>query len=79
MDKCQILSLKIYVFTFRERVREGEKEGEKHQSVASHASAEDLAHNIGMCPDQKSNPQTFALWKDTKPTEPHWSGLNVKF
>ena len=41
----------IYVFIFRERGREGEREGEKHQCVlASHTPpTEDLAHNPGMC------------------------------
>ena len=30
--------------------------------------------NLGMCPDQESSPQPFALWKDTQPTEPYRSG-----
>ena len=38
---------KIYLFIFRERGREGEREGEKHQSVASHT-----------CPNQELNPQS---------------------
>ena len=43
----------IYLFIFRERGREGEREGEKHQCVvASHvAPTGDLACNPGMCPD----------------------------
>ena len=38
---------------FRQRGREGERGGEKHQCVvASHAPpTRDLAHNPGMCPD----------------------------
>ena len=46
----------IYLF-FRERGREGEKEGEKHQCVvASHVvPTGDLACNPGMCTDQESN------------------------
>ena len=42
---------------FRERVKEGEKEGEKHQCVvASHAPPTgDLAGNPGMCPDWEWN------------------------
>ena len=46
--------LKIfYFFIFRERGREGEREGEKHQCVVgSQASpTRDLAHNPGTCPD----------------------------
>ena len=43
---------RFYLFIFRERGREGEKEGEKHQCVvASHVPPTgDLAHNPGMCP-----------------------------
>ena len=33
----------------------------------------------GMCPDQESNSQPFALWDGTQPTEPHWSGLMYTF
>ena len=49
---------KKILFIFRERGREGEREGEKHQCVvASHARpAGDLACNPGMCPDRESNP-----------------------
>ena len=47
----------FYLFIFRERGREGEREGEKHHCVvASHvASTGDLAHNAVMCPDWESN------------------------
>ena len=43
---------KILKFIFRERGKEGEREGEKHQFVvASHMTpAGDLAHNPDMCP-----------------------------
>ena len=45
------------LFIFIERVREGERKGEKHQCVvASHmAPTGDLARNPGMCPDWESN------------------------
>ena len=48
--------LKI-LFILRERGREGEKEGGKHQCVvAFHVPPTgDLAHNPGMCPDWESN------------------------
>ena len=41
------------LFIFRERGREGEKEGEKHPCVvAPHLlPSGDLAHNPGLCPD----------------------------
>ena len=45
--------LEFYLFIFRERGREGEREGEKHQCVvASHTPPTgDLARNPGMNPD----------------------------
>ena len=48
---------KGFIYSFLEREREGEREGEKHQCVvASHASPTgDLACNPGMCPDWDSN------------------------
>ena len=56
-----VLLLRFYVFIFRERGREGEREGEKHQCVvASRAPPTgDLAHNPGMCPDCELNQQPF--------------------
>ena len=54
-----IISFKgfIYLFIFRERGREGGREGEKHQCVvASHTPPTgDLARNPGMCPDWDLN------------------------
>ena len=50
--------LKIfYVFIFRQRRREGKREGETHQCVvASHIPPTgDLAYNPDMCPDWESN------------------------
>ena len=51
----------FYLLIFRERGKEGEREGEKHQCVvASHTPPTgDLAHNAGMCPDWESNQQPF--------------------
>ena len=50
--------LRFYLFIFRQKGREGEREEEKHQCVvASHvAPTGDLACNPGMCPDWDSNP-----------------------
>ena len=52
-----LLFLRFYLFIFRERGREGEREGEKHQCVvASRAPPTgDLACNPVMCPDWESN------------------------
>ena len=44
---------KVYLFIFRVRGREGDREGEKHQCVVSSSvpPTRDLARNPGMCPD----------------------------
>ena len=36
-----------------------------------HTLTEDQTHNLGMCPDQESNQQHFALW--TAPNQPSHS------
>ena len=65
-----------YLFLFRERVREGEREGEKHQSVAScMPPTGDLACNPGMCLDQESSQQPFSSQAGAQSTEPHQPGL----
>ena len=54
---CNHFLKRFYLFNFRERGREGEEEGEKHQCVvASHVTPTgDLAHNPGMRPDWELN------------------------
>ena len=49
--------LRFYVFIFRDRGREGEREGDKHQYVVLSCvpSTGDLARNPGMGPDWESN------------------------
>ena len=61
---------------FRQRGREAEREGEKHQCVvASHApSTRDLACNPGTCPDWESNRRPFGLQAGTQSTDPHQAG-----
>ena len=51
LESLNIYFLKIFIYLFLERGREGGGEGEKHQCVvASHVShSGDLAHNPGMC------------------------------
>ena len=51
------------LFLFRERGREGEREGEKHQCVVASCvpPSGDLAHTLGMYPDWDSNLQPFDL------------------
>ena len=69
-------SLRLYLFIFRAREKEGEREGEKHQCVAaSHESpAGDLACNPGMCPDWELNRRSFGSQAGTQSTEPHQPG-----
>ena len=58
---------------FKERGREEEREGEKHQCVVvSHAPPTgDLACNPGMCSDWESNWRPFSSQASTQSTEPH--------
>ena len=71
----------FYLFIFRERGREGEREEENHQCVViSHAtSTGDVACNPGMCPDWESNQQPFGLQASAQSTEPHQSGQFLDF
>ena len=63
----------MYLFIFREKRREGERGGEKHQCVvASRAPPTgDLACNPGMCPDWESNQRSFGSQAGAQSTEPH--------
>ena len=76
--------LRFYLFIFREKGREGERDREKHQVwekcplVACPAPpAGDLACNPGVCPDQKSNWQLYGLQDNTQLTEPRQSGQKI--
>ena len=68
-------------FVCRQRGREGEREGEKHQCVVvSHAPPTgDLAHNPGMCPDWELNRWPFGSQAGTQSTKPHQPGLVFLF
>ena len=70
--------LRFYLFIFRQRGREGEREGEKHQCVvASHMPPTgDLASNPDMCPDWELNWQPFSSRTGAQSTEPHHPGLS---
>ena len=63
----------IHLFIFREKGREREREGEKHQCVvAFHAPATgDQALQPGMCPDWESNQQPFGSQASAQSTKPH--------
>ena len=66
------LFIRFYLFIFRERRREGEREGKKHQCVvASHMPpTRDLAWKPGMCPRLGFEPAAlwFAGWHSI-----HWA------
>ena len=65
-----------YLFIFRERGREREREGEKYRLVASNTPPTGgLAHKTGMRPDWESNQQPLGLQAGSQSTEPHQSGL----
>ena len=68
----EILFVKDFIYLFLERGREGQREGEKHQSVvASHTPpTRDVAYNSGMCPDWESNWRPFGLQVSTEPHQP---------
>ena len=72
-----LVSLFFLRFIFRQRRREGEREGEKHQCVvASHTPPTgDLARNPGMCPDWESNRRPFGSQAGAQSAEPHHPGL----
>ena len=71
--------LKI-LFIFRERGREGEREGEKYQCavVSQVATTGDLAPNPGTCPDWESNQRPFGLQAGGQSTELHQPGQFFK-
>ena len=64
---------KDFIYLFRDRGRDGEREGEKHQCVvASHVSPpRDLALNPGTCPDWESNWQPFGSQAGAQSTDLH--------
>ena len=61
---------------FREKGKEGEREGEKRQCVVvSHVPPTgELAHNPGTCPDWEWNQRPFGSQASTQSIEPHQRG-----
>ena len=54
---------------FKERRREGEREGEKHwcereTSTGCRSYGQDQTHNQGRCSDWEPNQQPFTSWED---------------
>ena len=68
--------LKFYLYIFRERGREGEREGAKHQCVVASGvpPTGGLAGNPGICPDWELNRRPFGSQASTQSTEPHQPG-----
>ena len=62
------------LFVFRERGREGSLKGKEKTSMCER-NIGCLSHAPNRCPDQEST-SDLCLPQDTKPTEPHHSGLN---
>ena len=81
LDSAFFFFPRCYLFVFREKGREGEREREKHQwVVASRAPlTRDLAQNPGMCPDWELNWRPFGSQAGTQSTEPHQPGLDPAF
>ena len=71
--------LRFCLFIFRERGRERERKGEKHQCVvASHmAPTAGLARNPGTCPAWEPKRATLGFAAHALSTEPHQPGLNL--
>ena len=69
---CMIFFFKDVIYLFSERGGRKEKEGKKHQWVASCVPPTgDMACNPGMCPDWESNRWPFGLQAHTQSKEPH--------
>ena len=65
----------IYIF---ERERERNIYVTENQSVISHMCPNwESTHNLGMCPDQRSNPQPFLGIQEDAPTEPPSHDTNI--
>ena len=73
---------KDYLFIFREKVREEGREGKhpcERETAITCLTDWDPTHSPGMCLDRESNWRPFTLQEDAQPTEPHWSGLFIRF
>ena len=70
----------LLIYFFRERGKEGEREGEKHPGVVASGMPPtgDLARNPGMCPDWESKQRPFGSQVRTQSTELHQPGLEWK-
>ena len=77
LDFFLLFSPKDTLSLLLERKAMGESETEREMSTScllTCTSRGDGTYNLGMCPDQESNPLTFG-----PPTGPHWPGLSIYF
>ena len=72
--------LKI-LFIFRQREKEGERDGEKHHCVVASLTPTigDLACHPGMCPSWESNLKPFGSQASTQSTEQYQPGPKYGF
>ena len=77
-DSCIILHRflkRFYLYSFREKGKEGEREGEKHRwGRETSIGCFNPACYSAICPDQELNRQPFGLQDNAQPTEPHGQG-----
>ena len=74
-----------FLFTFKDKGREGEEKGGKHRCVretsmgclSHNPSTRDLALTPGMYPDRESNQQPFDFQVSAQSTEPQQPGLSL--
>ena len=67
---------RFYLFIFKQKGKEGEREGEESICGCSHVPLTgDLAHHPGMCPDWELNWRPLGSQAGAQFTEPHLPGL----
>ena len=73
--------LKILFIILRERGKEGEREGRKHQCVVASCAPPtgDLVCNPSMCSDWDLNWQLFGSQPGTQSPEPYQPGLYILY
>ena len=71
----------LFIYFQRERVREGKREGEKHQRVVAFCMPPtgDLACNSGLCPDWELNLRPFGFQAGIQSTASQRPGLTGEF
>ena len=64
---------------FREREKDGERDGKKHQYVVASSEPPYLVRNPGMCPDWELSQRSFGWQAGAQSIEPHQPGRNIFF